>query len=82
MYPSRFRYEVARSVEQATRLLHDGGEDAKVVAGGQSLIPMMKLRFASPELLVDINAIPGLDYHRIDPDGSIHVGARGRAADR
>jgi aerobic carbon-monoxide dehydrogenase medium subunit len=81
MYPSRFRYEAARSVEQATRLLHDGGDDAKVVAGGQSLIPMMKLRFAAPELLVDINAIPGLDYHRIDPDGSIHVGALCRHAD-
>src|SRR6201996_6998672 len=81
MYPSRFRYEAARSVEQATRLLHDGGDDAKVLAGGQSLIPMMKLRFASPELLVDINAIPGLDYHRIDPDGSIHVGALCRHAD-
>ena len=67
MYPSRFRYQVARSVEQAGRLLHDGGDDAKVVAGGQSLIPMMKLRFAAPELLVDINAIGGLDYHRIDP---------------
>src|ERR1700760_607785 len=81
MYPSRFRYEVARSVEQASRLLHDGGDDAKVVAGGQSLIPMMKLRFASPELLVDINAIAGLDYHRVDPDGSIHVGALCRHAD-
>src|ERR1700755_1922885 len=81
MYPSRFRYEAARSVEQATRLLHDGGGDAKVVGGGQSLIPMMKLRFASPELLVDINAIPGLDYHRIEPDGSIHVGALCRHAD-
>ncbi len=81
MYPSRFRYEAARSVEQATRLLHDGGDDAKVLAGGQSLIPMMKLRFASPELLVDINAIGGLDYHRIDADGSIHVGALCRHAD-
>src|SRR6201990_1009465 len=81
MYPSRFRYEAARSVEQATRLLHDGGGDAKVVGGGQSLIPMMKLRFASPELLVDINGLPGLDYHRIDPDGSIHVGALCRHAD-
>src|SRR6201996_2371319 len=81
MYPSRFRYEVARSVEQASRLLHDGGDDAKVVAGGQILIPMMKLRFAAPELLVDINAIGGLDYHRIDPDGSIHVGALCRHAD-
>ena len=42
---------------------------------------MMKLRFASPELLVDINTIPGLDYHHTDPDGSIHVGALCRHAD-
>ena len=81
MYPSRFRYEAARSVDQAIRLLHDGGDEAKVLAGGQSLIPMMKLRFAAPELLVDINAIGGLDYHRADPDGSIHVGALCRHAD-
>jgi aerobic carbon-monoxide dehydrogenase medium subunit len=81
MYPSRFRYEAAHSLDQATRLLRDGGDEAKVLAGGQSLIPMMKLRFASPELLVDINTIPGLDYHRIDPDGSIHVGALCRHAD-
>src|ERR1700753_2744210 len=81
MYPSRFRYEAARSVEQATRLLHDGGDEAKVLAGGQSLIPMMKLRFAPPTLLFAINAIGGLDYHRIDPDGSIHVGALCRHAD-
>ncbi len=81
MYPSRFRYEAARSLDQATRLLRDGGDEAKVLAGGQSLIPMMKLRFASPELLVDINTIPGLDYHRVGPDGSIHVGALCRHAD-
>ena len=62
-------------------LLSDGGGDAKVLAGGQSLVPMIKLRFASPEMLVDINEIPGLDYHRIDPDGSIHVGALCRHAD-
>ena len=81
MYPSRFRYEAARSLDQAVRLLRDGGDDAKVLAGGQSLIPMMKLRFASPELLVDINTIPGLDYHRADPDGTIRVGALCRHAD-
>ena len=81
MYPSRFRYEAARSLDQAVRLLHDGGDEAKVLAGGQSLIPMMKLRFASPELLVDINTIPGLDYHHVAPDGSIHVGALCRHAD-
>ena len=81
MYPSRFRYEAARSVEQAVRLLRDGGDDAKVLAGGQSLIPMMKLRFASPELLVDLGGIGGLDYHRAGPDGSIHVGALCRHVD-
>ena len=81
MYPSRFRYEAAHSIDQAVQLLRDGGDEAKVLAGGQSLIPMMKLRFARPELLVDINTIPGLDYHRADPDGTIHVGALCRHAD-
>ena len=52
-----------------------------MLAGGQSLIPMLKLRFASPEMLVDINNIPGLDYHRVDPDGTIRVGALCRHAD-
>lgn len=81
MYPSRFRYEAPGSVEEAIQLLHDGNGEAKVLAGGQSLVPMMKLRFASPELLVDINNIGGLDYHRADPDGSYHVGALCRHVD-
>jgi carbon-monoxide dehydrogenase medium subunit len=81
MYPSRFRYEAPRSLEAAIGLLRDGGEDAKVLAGGQSLVPLMKLRFASPELIVDINNVPGLDYHRPDPDGTLHVGALCRHAD-
>ena len=51
-----------------------------MLAGGQSLIPMMKLRFASPEMLVDINGIPGLDYVEADPDGTIRVGALCRHA--
>ena len=68
MYPSRFRYEAPRSLDEALTLLRDGGEDAKVLAGGQSLVPLMKLRFASPELIVDINNLPGLDYQRADPD--------------
>jgi aerobic carbon-monoxide dehydrogenase medium subunit len=62
-------------------LLSDGGGDAKVLAGGQSLVPMIKLRFASPEMLVDINEISDLAYHRVDADGSIHVGALCRHAD-
>jgi carbon-monoxide dehydrogenase medium subunit len=81
MYPSRFRYEAPRSLDEAIALLRDGGEDAKVMAGGQSLVPLMKLRFASPELIVDINNVPGLAYHRQDPDGTLHVGALCRHAE-
>ena len=81
MYPSRFRYEAPRSLNEAIALLRDGGDDAKVMAGGQSLVPLMKLRFASPELIVDINNVPGLAYHRQDPDGSLHVGALCRHAE-
>jgi carbon-monoxide dehydrogenase medium subunit len=80
MYPSRFRYEAPRSLAEAIELLAGGGE-AKVLAGGQSLVPLMKLRFATPELLVDINNIGGLDYHREDPDGTLRIGALCRHAD-
>jgi len=81
MFPSRFRYEAPHSLDEAIGLLRDGGDYVKVLAGGQSLVPMMKLRFASPEMLVDINNVPGLDYHRTDADGSLHVGALCRHAD-
>jgi aerobic carbon-monoxide dehydrogenase medium subunit len=81
MYPSRFRYEAPRSLAEAIGLLHDSGDDAKVLAGGQSLVPLMKLRFASPRLVVDINNIPGLSYHRADPDGTLRIGALCRHAD-
>jgi carbon-monoxide dehydrogenase medium subunit len=75
MFPSRFRYEAPRSLDEAISLLQYGGDYAKVLAGGQSLVPLMKLRFASPELVVDINNVPGLDYHRADPDGTLRIGA-------
>jgi carbon-monoxide dehydrogenase medium subunit len=81
MYPSRFRYEAPRSLDEAISLMHNGGDYVKVLAGGQSLVPLMKLRFASPELVVDINNVPGLAYHRTDPDGSLHIGALCRHAD-
>ena len=81
MYPSRFRYEAPRSLAEAIDLLAGGGGEAKVLAGGQSLVPLMKLRFATPELLVDINNIGGLDYHREDADGTLHIGALCRHAD-
>jgi len=81
MYPSRFGYESPKTIEEAIALLDRGAGEAKVLAGGQSLVPMMKLRFASPETLVDINNIPGLRYHRLDADGSIHIGALCRHED-
>jgi len=81
VYPSRFRYEAPRSIDEAIALLQEGGGEAKVLAGGQSLVPLLKLRFAAPELLVDINGLPGLDYHRVDADGTIRIGALCRHAD-
>ena len=81
MYPSRFQYEAPRSIEEAIALLHKGRGEAKVLAGGQSLVPMLKLRFASPEMLVDINNIPDLDYLRVDSDGTLRIGALCRHAD-
>jgi carbon-monoxide dehydrogenase medium subunit len=56
-------------------LLHEGAGEAKILAGGQSLVPMMKLRFASPDMLVDINNLPDLDHLRIEDDGSVRIGA-------
>lgn len=81
MYPSRFAYEAPKSLDEAIALLDAGGGEAKILAGGQSLIPMVKLRFASPEMLVDINNIPGLDYIRIDADGTLRIGALARHED-
>ncbi|MEM7341057.1 MAG: xanthine dehydrogenase family protein subunit M [Actinomycetota bacterium] len=80
MYPSRFRYEAPSTLDEAIALL-SANADAKVLAGGQSLIPMMKLRFAAPAVLVDINNIPGLDYHRADRDGAFRIGALCRHVD-
>ncbi len=80
MYPSRFSYEAPATIEEAISLLSLGNGEAKVLAGGQSLVPMMKLRFANPEMLVDINNLPGLDYHRQDADGTLRIGALCRHA--
>ena len=79
MYPSRFNYEAPTSLAEAIQILKST-DDAKVLAGGQSLIPMMKLRFASPATLVDINNIPGLDLHGADADGTYRIGALCRHA--
>ena len=81
MYPNRFDYESPKSVDEAIAILDRSGGEAKVLSGGQSLIPMLKLRFAAPTMIVDINNIPGLDYHHIDDEGNLHVGALCRHVD-
>jgi carbon-monoxide dehydrogenase medium subunit len=81
MYPSRFRYEAPRSLDEALALLAQHGDEAKVLAGGQSLIPLVKLRFATPAVLIDINGVPDLGHHREDTDGTLRVGALCRHVD-
>ena len=81
MYPNRFDYESPKSVEEAIAILDRSGGEAKVLSGGQSLIPMLKLRFAAPAMIVDINNIPGLDYHHVDDEGNLHIGALCRHVD-
>ncbi|MYI13905.1 MAG: xanthine dehydrogenase family protein subunit M [Acidimicrobiales bacterium] len=81
MYPSRFSYEAPSTVAEAVAMLAAADGEAKILAGGQSLIPMMKLRFAAPAMIVDINGIGGLDYHRADPEGTLRIGGLCRHAD-
>ena len=80
MYPRPFHYHRATSLQQAAGMLADLGEEAKLLAGGQSLIPLMKLRFASPQHLVDLNFISGLSYVRQDGD-RIVIGPLARHAE-
>jgi carbon-monoxide dehydrogenase medium subunit len=78
--PAHFEYERATSVDHAIALLAKWGSEARVVAGGHSLIPMMKLRLARPEALIDINDLDELAYIRLDGD-VLAVGAMARHAD-
>ncbi len=78
MYPGRFRYASPRALDEAVELLQKAESDGKVLAGGQSLIPLLKLRFASPSILVDINNLPGLDRIEVEADGSFRIGALAR----
>jgi carbon-monoxide dehydrogenase medium subunit len=80
MIPAEFDYAVADSVEDAIRLLEEGGADAKLLAGGHSLLPLMKLRFAAPSLLVDIGRVSELRGVQTG-DESFRIGALTRHAD-
>jgi carbon-monoxide dehydrogenase medium subunit len=74
MIPAEFDYSAPESLEEAIQTLVDGGEDAKLLAGGHSLIPLMKLRLATPSLLVDLRKVPGLHgAHR--ENGTWRIGA-------
>jgi carbon-monoxide dehydrogenase medium subunit len=72
MFPAKFAYAAPSSLQEALGLLED--PDAKVIAGGHSLLPLMKLRLAQPKLLVDIGRIPGLAYVRSE-NGVLAIGA-------
>ena len=74
MIPPRFEYHAPKSIGEAIKLLTDLGDSAKLLAGGHSLLPMMKLRFAAPEHLIDINRIPELRGVR-EHNGQVIIGA-------
>jgi carbon-monoxide dehydrogenase medium subunit len=80
MIPPSFEYHAPASIGEAAELLATLGDGAKILSGGQSLIPLMKLRLASPPHLIDINRIPGLDQIR-EADGFLRIGALVREAD-
>lgn len=80
MIAEPFHYDAPTSLDEALALLEEYGDEAKILAGGHSLIPMMKLRFSSPSHLVDINGIPGLAYIK-EEDGFLKIGAMTREVD-
>jgi carbon-monoxide dehydrogenase medium subunit len=80
MIPAAFEYHAPASLDEATALLDKLGEDAKILSGGQSLIPMMKLRLASPAHVIDIGGIAGLSYIR-ETDGVLGIGALTRESE-
>src|SRR5712671_2088265 len=80
MYPRSFHYHRAGSLKEAVSMLGQLGEGAKFLAGGQSLIPLLKLRFANPEHLVDLNFIPDTSFIKEDL-GALHFGAMTRHAE-
>jgi aerobic carbon-monoxide dehydrogenase medium subunit len=74
MIPARFDYIAPDSLDEVVRHLHENGEDAKLLAGGHSLLPLMKLRLAAPTLLVDLRKVPGLHGVRQE-NGGFRIGA-------
>jgi carbon-monoxide dehydrogenase medium subunit len=80
MIPAAFDYQRASSVDEAVQLLGEHGDDAKLLAGGHSLLPLMKLRLAAPAVLIDIGRLEDLSYVRSE-DGQVRIGALSRHHD-
>ena len=80
MYPRAFHYHRASTLQEAAGMLAEFGDGAKLLAGGQSLIPLMKLRFANPNHLVDVNFIPDMSYIK-EANGSLRFGSLTRHAE-
>ena len=80
MIPSSFEYSAPSTLDEALKMLNELGDEAKILAGGHSLIPMMKLRFAEPEHLIDINNVPGLSYIKEEGE-NLTIGAMTREVD-
>jgi carbon-monoxide dehydrogenase medium subunit len=79
MFPASFEYRSARSIDETLAVLQEHGDDARVLAGGQSLIPAMRFRLARPGVLVDINPVAELVYLS-EEDGALRIGAGTRDA--
>lgn len=84
MKPAPFTYYCPDTLDAAVRLLDEHGDDGKILAGGQSLMPLMSLRLARPAVIVDMNRVPGLDRIEANRDGALTIGAltRQRALER
>lgn len=80
LIPGSFEYVTAQSVSEAIALLAQHGDDAKILAGGHSLIPILRYRLASPAVLIDINRIADLEYIH-EKDGMLHIGALARESE-
>ena len=80
MKPAPFHYERPASLDEALQLLARHGDDGKILAGGQSLIPVMNFRLAQPAVLIDVNRLGELDFVTAGDDGSLRLGALVRQA--
>ena len=84
MKPAPFTYYCPSTLDEAVSLLDQHGDDGKILAGGQSLMPLMSLRLARPAVIVDLNRVPGLDRIAANGNGGLSIGAltRQRALER